>query len=69
MSPPSSTKQWVVTDNKHDFQGLQLQDAPALKIGDNEVLIKIRATSLNYRDLAIAKVISPYRLSFATDLA
>lgn len=56
MSAPTSVKQWVVADNKHEFNGLKLQDAPIPKVGDNDVLIKIHAASLNYRDLAIARV-------------
>lgn len=60
MSTPTTIKQWVVTSNKGDFSGLQLQDAPLPKVGDNDVLIKIRAASLNYRDLAIARVSIPY---------
>jgi NADPH:quinone reductase-like Zn-dependent oxidoreductase len=59
MSSPTSIKQWVVTDNEHGFDGLKLQDAPLPKVGDNDVLIKIHAASLNYRDLAIARVLSP----------
>jgi NADPH:quinone reductase-like Zn-dependent oxidoreductase len=56
MAAPSQIKQWVVTDNKHEFDGLKLQDAPLPQVGDNDVLIKVHAASLNYRDLAIARV-------------
>ncbi|OIW25242.1 NAD(P)-binding protein [Coniochaeta ligniaria NRRL 30616] len=55
MSVPSSIKQWVVADNKNELNGLQLQDALTPSVGDNDVLIKIHAASLNYRDQAIAK--------------
>ncbi|KAB5566849.1 hypothetical protein GE09DRAFT_1284563 [Coniochaeta sp. 2T2.1] len=63
MSSPSSTKQWVVTNTASDFSGLQLQDAPIPKLGDNDVLIKIHAASLNYRDLAIARGEYPRAIS------
>jgi NADPH:quinone reductase-like Zn-dependent oxidoreductase len=56
MSAPASIKQWVVTDDKNGFEGLQLQDAQTPKVGDNDVLIKVHGASLNYRDLAIARV-------------
>jgi NADPH:quinone reductase-like Zn-dependent oxidoreductase len=55
-SAPSSIKQWVVTDHSDGFGGLKLQDGQVPKVGDNDVLIKIHAASLNYRDLAIASV-------------
>ncbi|KAB5542965.1 hypothetical protein GE09DRAFT_232640 [Coniochaeta sp. 2T2.1] len=63
MSVPSSTKQWVVTNTASNFSGLQLQDAPIPKLGDNDVLIKIHAAPLNYRDLAIARGEYPRAIS------
>lgn len=56
MSVPSSMKQWSIQDTKHDFDGLKYEDAPVPKVGENEVLIKLHAASLNYRDLIIPKV-------------
>jgi NADPH:quinone reductase-like Zn-dependent oxidoreductase len=35
---------------------LALQDVPMPGVGENEVLIKFQAVSLNYRDLKIAQV-------------
>jgi NADPH:quinone reductase-like Zn-dependent oxidoreductase len=52
----TSIKQWRVTAGGPDFDALESQDAPIPKIGDNDVLIKLHAASLNYRDLAIARV-------------
>jgi len=49
-------KQCVITSGKNDFDGLEQQDAKVDKIGDHDVLVKLHAASLNYRDLAIAKV-------------
>lgn len=53
---PSTMKQWVVEDKEHDFDGLVYKDAAVPKVGENEVLVKLQATSLNYRDLTIPKV-------------
>jgi len=53
---PSTMKQWVVHDKKHDLEGLVYQDVPVPKVGENEVLVKLQAASLNYRDLIIPKV-------------
>jgi hypothetical protein len=49
-------KQWVVTGTDKGFDGLELQDAHMPKVGDNDVLVKLHAASLNYRDLIIPKV-------------
>ena len=53
---PSTMKQWVVEDMEHDFDGLVYKDAAVPKVGENEVLVKFQAASLNYRDLTIPKV-------------
>lgn len=53
---PSTMKQWVVESKEKDFDGLSLQKAPVPKVGENEVLVKLQAASLNYRDLIIPKV-------------
>lgn len=52
---PSTQKQWSVQDLKHDFDGLKYSDAAVPKVGDNDVLVKLHAASLNYRDLIIPK--------------
>lgn len=55
MAP--TMKQWVVQDKENDFDGLTFQQsAPTPKVGDNDVLVKLEAASLNYRDLIIPKV-------------
>lgn len=53
---PATMKQWVVESKEKDFDGLVYQDAPVPKVGENEVLVKLQAASLNYRDLIIPKV-------------
>lgn len=55
-------KQWVVagttTGNLEgdSFDHLEFEEAPVPKCGENEVLVKLHAASLNYRDLVIPKV-------------
>jgi NADPH:quinone reductase-like Zn-dependent oxidoreductase len=49
-------KQWVVVDKENGFDSLNFKEGPVPKCGDNEVLVKLRAASLNYRDLIIPKV-------------
>lgn len=57
MSVPKTTRQWVVKDNKNGFDGLELQESAEIpQVGDYEVLVKIQAVSLNYRDLIIPQV-------------
>lgn len=53
----STMKQWVVEGKDRDFDGLVYQDAAHVpKVGESEVLVKLQAASLNYRDLIIPKV-------------
>lgn len=53
---PSTMKQWVVSDKENSFDALVYKDVPVPKVGENEVLVKLQAASLNYRDLIIPKV-------------
>lgn len=53
---PAQMKQWTVLNKDNDFDGLSYGDAPIPKVGDNDVLVKLHAASLNYRDLIIPKV-------------
>lgn len=55
-SSNTTVKQWVVTGKDRGFDGLELKDAPLPKLGDNDVLVKLEAASLNYRDLIIPLV-------------
>jgi hypothetical protein len=59
---PATMKQWVVKDKEHDLDGLVYEEARVPKVGENEVLVKIKATSLNYRDLIIPKVGNRYHV-------
>ncbi|KAL4878468.1 hypothetical protein BJY04DRAFT_113243 [Aspergillus karnatakaensis] len=60
---PSTQKQWSVQNKDNDFDGLKYDDAPVPKVGENEVLVKLHAASLNYRDLVIPKGKYPFPLS------
>lgn len=53
---PSTMKQWVVADKENGFDSLNFKEGPVPKCGENEVLVKLRAASLSYRDLIIPKV-------------
>ncbi|KAI5859809.1 NAD(P)-binding protein [Durotheca rogersii] len=57
--PPSNTKQWYLPGKGTGFDSLAFIDAPVPKVGENEVLVKLHAASLNFRDLAIATGLYP----------
>ncbi|KAI1407309.1 NAD(P)-binding protein [Hypoxylon sp. FL1857] len=61
---PSTMKQWSVTGTDKDFDGLVFSEAPVPKVGENEVLVKLHAASLNYRDLIIPKGQYPFPARF-----
>lgn len=48
MSLPTETRQWVTLQD--GTKNLKQQIVPLPTIGDGEVLVKINAVSLNYRD-------------------
>ncbi|KAK7416681.1 hypothetical protein QQX98_005007 [Neonectria punicea] len=50
MALPETTMQWVVK-RPDGPSGLEMQDAPIPQLGDNDVLIKVHAISLNYHDV------------------
>ena len=53
---PAKMNQWTVLGKENGFDGLTYGEVPVPKVGENEVLVKFRAASLNYRDLIIPKV-------------
>lgn len=53
---PAKMNQWTVLDKENGFDSLSFSEVPVPKVGENEVLVKFRAASLNYRDLIIPKV-------------
>lgn len=52
-------KQWVL-HGKRGIDSLILEETPIPQPGENEVLVKLHAVSLNYRDLMIANVSTTY---------
>jgi NADPH:quinone reductase-like Zn-dependent oxidoreductase len=62
MSIPKSQKQWLVQGTDKGIDGLIPQDnVPIPDVGDNEVLVRLRGASLNYRDLIIPRAcIAPF---------
>ncbi|KKK19325.1 hypothetical protein P175DRAFT_0458355 [Aspergillus ochraceoroseus IBT 24754] len=59
----ATMKQWTVIDAESGFDGLKYTDAPVPKVGENEVLVKLHAASLNYRDVIIPQGMYPFPLS------
>jgi NADPH:quinone reductase-like Zn-dependent oxidoreductase len=56
MSTPKTTKAWTV-EGTDGFDCLKWHEqAPLPEIGDHDVLVKIHAASLNFRDISIPKV-------------
>ena len=53
-------KQWVIR-KLGSFDGLELETAAVPEVGESEVLVKLHAASLNYRDIMIVTV-RPSRL-------
>jgi len=61
MSIPQSTEAWIITKLSGGFGSLQKQTKDLPKsLAPNEVLVKIHATSLNYRDLIIPRGEYPF---------
>lgn len=57
MALPTTTDEWVLESPSGLTFALQLKKSvPIPALGDEDVLLEIKAVSLNYRDLAIAKV-------------
>lgn len=52
----TTMKQWSVDSPDKHFKGMSYTESAIPKPGENEVLVKFEAASLNFRDLAIAKV-------------
>jgi len=54
---PSTTKQWTV-EGRNGFDSLKFNEkAPIPSLGEKDILVHFYSASLNYRDLAIPKVI------------
>lgn len=56
MATATTMKQWTVMGTKKGFDELKFETVNVPQVGENDVLVKLGATSLNYRDLIIPKV-------------
>ncbi|KAJ5949151.1 Polyketide synthase enoylreductase [Penicillium verhagenii] len=54
-----TTKQWVIENGDNGFESLVYREAKIPRVGENDVLVKLHAASLNYRDLIIPKGMYP----------
>ncbi|KUI56427.1 hypothetical protein VP1G_03845 [Cytospora mali] len=61
---PSTMKQWSITGTDKGFDGLKFGDVQVPKVGENDVLVKLQAASLNYRDLIIPLGQYPFPAKF-----
>ncbi|KAL6867010.1 NAD(P)-binding protein [Trichoderma novae-zelandiae] len=59
ISVPQTVKQWNVVSH-NGFDGLKFSEQPLPELGDSQVLVKLEAASLNYRDLIIARGEYPF---------
>lgn len=53
---PATAKQWILSRNDKGFDGLEPHEVNIPQVGETEILVKLNAAALNYRDLIIAKV-------------
>ena len=52
-----TSQSWVIASQKEDLSGLVFKDVTSVReLGAHDVRVELRAASLNYRDLVIAKV-------------
>jgi NADPH:quinone reductase-like Zn-dependent oxidoreductase len=56
MAAAKTVKQWTIHGEEIGFDELKLETVAFPECGENEVLVKLGAASLNYRDLVIPKV-------------
>ncbi|KAL7895999.1 GroES-like protein [Trichoderma sp. SZMC 28014] len=56
---PKTVRQWNVTEGE-GFEILKYSEQPLPQMGDSEVLVKLEAASLNYRDLLVVQGKHPF---------
>lgn len=54
--PAETNKQWVIRSFSNSFDCLEENEATIPSVGEYDVLVKIEAVSLNYRDASIPMV-------------
>lgn len=60
MATATTMKQWAVMGTQKGFDELKFETVKVPQVGENEVLVKLGAASLNYRDLIIPKGTYPF---------
>ncbi|PYH44725.1 zinc-dependent alcohol dehydrogenase family protein [Aspergillus saccharolyticus JOP 1030-1] len=63
---PTTNKQWIIRMSGNTFDSLKRTENPIPSVGEYDVLIKIEAFSLNYRDASIS--INKYPFPSKTEL-
>ena len=56
---PTTTEAWVVTATTGGLSGLQKETRPVTSLKSHEVLVQMKAVSLNFRDLAMPHGLYP----------
>jgi NADPH:quinone reductase-like Zn-dependent oxidoreductase len=56
MSLPQTQKKWVIRGTKNELDELDFTDGPISSVGDHDVLVRLHAAAINYRDLMIVRV-------------
>jgi NADPH:quinone reductase and related Zn-dependent oxidoreductases len=57
----SKMMQWSIDKPDSELKGMSYTEVSIPQVGENEVLVKFQAAALNYRDVAIGKVIPSSR--------
>lgn len=61
---PVPVKRWIIDSQDDDLSGLKYVDGVlGSEVGPDDVLVEMRAGSINYRDLVIGKVNPPSLIS------
>ncbi|KAI5820120.1 hypothetical protein BZA77DRAFT_127259 [Pyronema omphalodes] len=63
MSHPTTSKAWIVSNNHEGFAALKQETREVPKPDPREVLVKMHAASLNFRDLSIPQGLYPFPLN------
>ncbi|OJJ95106.1 hypothetical protein ASPACDRAFT_1876928 [Aspergillus aculeatus ATCC 16872] len=58
--PPQTNKQWILRHFGNTFDSLERTTSPIPEVGEYDVLVKIEAVSLNYRDASIPMNMYPF---------
>ncbi|KAK6069827.1 zinc-binding dehydrogenase [Seiridium cupressi] len=65
---PTSSKQWIVTGADKGSEGLVCEDVQIPSLDETDVLVKIYATSLKYRDVVILCSFAAVKMETVTSI-